>query len=220
MRWRGGCGSRAEGLELRKILMKYRSCFHPVNDHHIVNINWSVTQHWQNSLGRQRWASFCKRQGNKQARASWNYKLGAECRAEKCRLIWTNVISLYHHISFLYASPIIAFTLSLAHLTMLLPTSIHILEILKPKNSFHFMFILCKTIIFLYMVQMYPILRVNNWFHAFCQILLQKRWRGVWKVRAVCSAEKKKFKIAFFQEQPFMEQIFSKYLLSSLSQNG
>ena len=93
-------------------------------------------QHWQNSLGRQRWASFCERQGNKQARASWNYKLGAECRAEKCRLF-------YHHISFLSdASPIIAFALSLAHLTMLLPTPIDILEILKSKNSFRFMFIL------------------------------------------------------------------------------
>ena len=53
------------------------------------------------------------------------------------------VISFYHHISFLSdASPIIAFTLSLAHLTMLLPTPIDILEILKSKNSFRFMFIL------------------------------------------------------------------------------
>ena len=50
------------------------------------------------------------------------------------------------HISFLSdASPIIAFTLSLAHLTMLLPTSIHILQILKSKNPFHFMFILYKN---------------------------------------------------------------------------
>ena len=56
------------------------------------------------------------------------------------------VISFYHHISFLSdASPIIAFTLSLAHLTMLLPTAIHILEILKSKNPFHFMFILYKN---------------------------------------------------------------------------
>ena len=47
------------------------------------------------------------------------------------------VISFYHHISFLSdASPIIAFTLSLAHLTMLLPTPIDILEILKSKKSF------------------------------------------------------------------------------------
>ena len=56
------------------------------------------------------------------------------------------VISFYHHISFLSdASPIIAFTLSLAHLTMLLPTPIDILEILKSKNSFRFMFILYKN---------------------------------------------------------------------------
>ena len=56
------------------------------------------------------------------------------------------VISFYHHILFSSgASPIIAFTLSLAHLTMLLPTSINILEILKSKNSFHLMFILYKN---------------------------------------------------------------------------
>ena len=73
-------------------------------------------------------------------------------------------ISFSHHISFLSdASPIIAFTLSLAHLTKLLPTSIHILEILKSKNPFHFMFILYKNDYFpLYDANVYVIVILEN----------------------------------------------------------
>ena len=59
-------------------------------------------------------------------------------------------------------------------------------------------------------------------FVKYVQSYIQNTWRGVWRVwNLVCRAARlcleKKFKIAFFSEQPFIEQISSKYFLPIVS---
>ena len=65
-----------------------------------------------------------------------------------------------------------------------------------------------------------PTFRMNIWFHIFCQIfarLFSKKnvKGGSDKYEILCVEQlgraKKKFKIAFLSDQPFMEQISSKY---------
>ena len=112
----------------------------------------------------------------------------------------------------------------MSHCTMLLPISITILE----KN--HFMLIFYpKIIIFSLDDANCPNFRRNVGFHICCPIFVKlfakKRERGVWQIwnlpcRAFRSCREKKFKIAFLSDQPFTEQISSKYLLPSLSWNG
>ena len=73
------------------------------------------------------------------------------------------------------------------------------------------------------MMQNFPTFRMNFWFHIFCQIfarLFAKKREGggsdkyeIWCVEQLGRA-KKKFKIAFLSDQPFMEQ--SKYLIFSI----
>ena len=98
--------------------------------------------------------------------------------------------------------------------------SIEILEILKSKNLFlaHF---LSKNRYFssrwCRRAQILEWIFGFVYFVTYLQSYLQKREGGVWEVwnlvcRAVRSCREKKFKIAFFPDQPFMEQISSKYL--------
>ena len=96
--------------------------------------------------------------------------------------------------------------------TMSFPMEIEMFEIL----NYYFSSRWCKV------VQILEWIFRFTYFVKYVQSYIQNTWRGVWRVwNLVCRAARlcleKKFKIAFFSEQPFIEQISSEYFLPIVS---
>ena len=84
-------------------------------------------------------------------------------------------------------------------------------KFLKVKIHFTSCLFYIKTIIFLYMMQMYTILRVNNWFHAFCQIfvkLFAKKVKGCVKSKTSLQRREKNSKQHFSKSSPLWSKYF------------